>query len=328
MLPLGWFVLYDTNRTLEEISDKKISSGVLPGGGQAGTIVMSLQRLEPYYGTQFFLVDLEMGEVFTNTQQQWRQTGLYCSNQSFSVNELMLKVEHHGQAMQVELEAEQQTPLVDIRRILNQFEAPPPLPTLDEPDIYVLHSDAMQTNTRKNYVWDRMQAALTYISEYVETRKMMTENRYRNEDLLAWLRAVFGRVTRIRDQIDRPLQHDDAHRRKRDMRFLSLPTRFPRPECMGQGDITVWTNWICEETEVVMNQLEEKRNARGDPDDPFGGTPSGIFPPLQNELALPPPVQTPRRQENNSKRSDSSRKSPRSNQEMGIVIHVKRIIII
>ena len=26
-----------------------------------------------------------------------------------------------------------------------------------------------------------------------------------------------------------------------------LPTRFPRPESMGQGDITVWTNWICEE---------------------------------------------------------------------------------
>ena len=34
------------------------------GGGQAGAVVMTLQRLEPYNGTQFFLVDLEMGEMF------------------------------------------------------------------------------------------------------------------------------------------------------------------------------------------------------------------------------------------------------------------------
>ena len=86
---------------------------------------------------------------------------------------------------------------------------------------------------------------------------MMTENRYENEDLLARLRAVFGRVDRIWDQIDKALQQDDAHRRKHDMRFLLLPTRFPSPEAMGQGDITVWTNWVRKETEMVMNQLEE-----------------------------------------------------------------------
>ena len=68
---------------------------------------------------------------------------------------------------------------------------------------------------------------------------------------------------------------------------------------MGQGDITVWTNWICEETEIIMNQLGEERDTRGDPDDPFNGTANGIFQPLQNELTIPP-VQTPKRQENNS----------------------------
>ena len=66
----------------------------------------------------------------------------------------MLKVEQHRQAMQAELEAEQQTPLIDIRGTPSQFEVPPPLPTMDEPDVYVLHPDAMQTNTRKNYVHD------------------------------------------------------------------------------------------------------------------------------------------------------------------------------
>ena len=108
-LPLGWIVPDGTNRTLEEITDKKISSSISPGGGHTGAIVISLQRLVPYYGTQFFLVNLETGEVFAYIQQQWRRAGLYCSNQPFSMNELMVKVECHGQAMQAELEAEQQT---------------------------------------------------------------------------------------------------------------------------------------------------------------------------------------------------------------------------
>ena len=82
-------------------------------------MIISLQRLEPYYGTQFFLVDLETGEVFGYIQQQWRRDGLYCSNQPFVVNELMAKVECHGQAMWAELEEEKQTPLVDIRRSSN-----------------------------------------------------------------------------------------------------------------------------------------------------------------------------------------------------------------
>ena len=131
---------------------------------------MNLQRLELYYGTPFFMVDLETGEVSRYIQQQWRRAGLYCSKQPLTINELMLKVERHGQAMQAELEAEEQTPLMDLRRTPSQFEVPPPLPTMDNPDVYALHPDAMENNTRKNYVRDRMQAALIYISEFIETQ--------------------------------------------------------------------------------------------------------------------------------------------------------------
>ena len=97
-----------------------------------------------------------MREVFAYIHQQWRQAGLYCSNQPFTVNELMIKIQHHGYAMQMELEAEEQTPLMDLRRTPSQFKAPLPLPALDEPTVYVLHPYAMQTNMRKNYVCDRM----------------------------------------------------------------------------------------------------------------------------------------------------------------------------
>ena len=150
VLPLGWIVPEGTNRTLEEIKDKKISNDRSPGVGQAGAVVMTLQRLEAYYGTQFFLVDLETGEMFTYIRQHWRQAGLYCSNQPFVINDLIPKVERHGQVMWAELEAEQQTPLVDIRRSPGQFEVPPPLPAMDEPAVYILHPDVMQVNTRKN----------------------------------------------------------------------------------------------------------------------------------------------------------------------------------
>ena len=78
---------------------------------------------------------------------------------------------------------------------------------------------------------------------------------------------------------------------------------------MGQGDVAVWTNWILEETEEIMKQLEEERDSRSDPDDPFNGTVNGVFLPLQDPLSLPPPVQTPKRHENNSENRESSQNS-------------------
>ena len=83
-IPLGWIIPDGTNQTLEEINEKKVANGISPGGGNVGAIIASLQNLELYYGTQFFLVDIETGEVFAYVQQQWRQTGLYCLNQPFS----------------------------------------------------------------------------------------------------------------------------------------------------------------------------------------------------------------------------------------------------
>ena len=50
-----------------------------------------------------------------------------------------------------------------------------------------------------------------------------------------------------------------------------------------------------------MKQLEEERDSRSDLDDPFNGTANGVLQPLQDLLSLPPPVQMPKRQGNNSK---------------------------
>ena len=63
---------------------------------------------------------------------------------------------------------------------------------------------------------------------------MITEGRYNSEELLVRLRAVFGQVDQVKHHIDIALQQDDAHRRRRNMRFSLLPTRFPRPESMAK----------------------------------------------------------------------------------------------
>ena len=161
-LHLSWIVLDVTNRKLEEIRDRKKSGGT-PGGGSSRSVVVNLPRIEPHYGTKFFLVDMDTGELFAFVQQQWRCTGLFCSHQPFVITQLMEKVERMGQIMQAVLEAEQQTPVMSIGRTPSQFEVPPPLPMMDEPDVYVIQP----------------------------------ENKYHQEDLLARLRAVFGRVDRI-----------------------------------------------------------------------------------------------------------------------------------
>ena len=70
--------------------------------------------------------------------------------------------------------------------------------------------------------------------------------------------------------------------------------------------MAVWTNWIHEETDEIMKQLEEERDSRSDLDDPFNGTANGVFLPLQDPLSLPPPVQTPKRPENNSESTEPS----------------------
>ena len=47
-----------------------------------------------------------------------------------------------------------------------------------------------------------------------------------------------------------------------------------------------------------------EKDSRSDLDNPFDGTANGVFQPLQDPLSLPPPVQMPKRQGNNSEDSE------------------------
>ena len=292
-MPLGWIVPDGTNRSLEEIPEKKITNGISPGGG-LGAVIVCLPRLEKAFGTGHYLVDLDTGKVFAYIGQLWRRTGLYSAVQPFNTEELTMKIERYSRIMKMEMENEVQTPVTP----LNSWEVytPPPLPPMDDPDVYMVHHDVMTTGTRRNYTRDRLRAAITYINEYKETQDKLERNNSQNEVLGRRLRIIFGQVNNIRERIDKALHVDDIYRCRRNMRDVPEVRRFPLPQMMGQATTSAWVTWIREETNIAMMMLDEEVTREGDPEDPFNGTAGGIFqmpPGRLNSLTLPPPVHTP-----------------------------------
>ena len=71
------------------------------------------------------------------------------------------------------------------------------------------------------------------------------------------------------------------------MRTLGLPQCFPIPQNMKNNSIATWIAWMREEKNDLMVAIEEEIARRRDPDDPFDGTASGIFAPLQHENENP-----------------------------------------
>ena len=51
---------------------------------------------------------------------------------------------------------------------------------------------------------------------------------------------------------------------------------------MKNSSVVTWVQWIREESNKLIASIEDEIARRQDPDDPFDGTASGIFPPLQN----------------------------------------------
>ena len=82
-------------------------------------------------------------------------------------------------ALQIDLEQEQQTNVIQLAGVGMTNTIPlPPIPLLPEPDAYIQQRDAMTLNMRRNYVRDRTQAALTYISEYETAQKWEGDLQY------------------------------------------------------------------------------------------------------------------------------------------------------
>ena len=282
-MAMDWYVPDGTNRLVVEIPERKIADFHSPGGG-TGALILTLTHLLLYYNTTKYLVDIDTGEVFGWIANQWRHTGLYCSQQPFVMSELSPFTTRCSAALEMDLEQEQQTSILQPSGTRGGTTVIlPPLPLMPEPEAYVQQLDAMTPNIRRNYVRDRMQAALTYITEYETAQQWERNPQYDKQQVLQRLQIIYGKADKVKQRIDTALNNDDIHRRRRVMHPLGLPQCFPEPQSMKNCSTSTWIAWIREENNDLIVTIDEENARRRDPDDPFDGTAGGIFAPLQHE---------------------------------------------
>ena len=305
-MPLAWVVPDMTNRTLEEIEERTIADFRSPGGG-TGALVILLPRLSQFYHTDRFTVDIDSGEVFTYTGTGWHPAGLRCQHHPFNLNILGGTIIQAAQRFRDKISSTEQTRVVDVLSSQNNWPRPPELPPLGDPEMYISYPDVMQLETRKCYVKDRTQMGIAYIVEYSHTITLKGENRYHPGMLDTRLNIIFGRAQTIRERIDEALRLDDMYRRRRNMRTLMAPTRFPDPANMDRTSNDEWLRWMRHEMFDLIDAIDEEKRARQDDNDPFNGTVGGVFqpPPEDNQEGLSGPCTTnpavlnDRREDNN-----------------------------
>ena len=122
---------------------------------------------------------------------------------------------------------------------------------------------------RRNYVRDRTQAALTYISEYETAQKWENDPQYDGRQVQQRLQIIYGKADQVKQRIDAALNNDDIHRRRRTMRILGLLKRFPQPQNMKDSPVTTWITWVRDESNELIAAIDEEVTKRQDPDDPF-----------------------------------------------------------
>ena len=66
----------------------------------------------------------------------------------------------------------------------------------------------MSPTMRKNYIKDRAQVAVTYITEYGNTMLWSLENLVPAHQLTQCLQIIFGRMDTVREVIDKAIEHD------------------------------------------------------------------------------------------------------------------------
>ena len=197
-MAMDWYVPDGTNRQVVEIPERKIADFHSPGGG-TGALILILMHLLLYYNMTKYLVDIDTGEVFGWIANQWRRTGLYCSPQPFVMSELSVLTTRCSAALEMDLEQEQQTSILQLPgKRGGTTVILPPLPLMPEPEVYMQQPDAMTPYMRRNYVRDQMQAALTYITEYETAQQWGRNPQYDKQQVLQRLQIIYGKADKVK----------------------------------------------------------------------------------------------------------------------------------
>ena len=264
---LDWILPDGKNSQLEMLRDKHIADFPAPGGN-TGVMLVHLPDLEPFYNTKEFLVDLQSGELFMKLNDRWHPAGLTCKKRNFEVDSLMALIQHMSIKLKNKIygRKEEQTTVLTLDPSEAQL---PPLPFIPRVENYVSYDKPMSPTMRKNYIKDRAQAAVTYITEYGNTTLWSLEKRAPLHKLTQHLQIVFGRVNMVRKAVDEAIENDDEIRRKKCMHYLKPPKRFTVPEDMESEETATWINWIHMETQAMLEDLNEEIRLQNKADDPF-----------------------------------------------------------
>ena len=275
---LDWILPDGKNSQLETLRDKHITDFPVPGGNKRAMLVY-LPDLELFYNAKEFLVDLQLGELFVKLNGRWHPAGLTCEKRNFEVDGLMALIQHASIRLKNKIYGRKEEQMAVLT--LDPAEAqPPPLPFIPSMANYTLHSKPMSPAMRKNYIKDRAQAAVTYITEYGNTTLWSLENLVPLHKLMQHLQIVFGRVDAVRKAVDEAIENDDEIRSKKCMRYLKPPKRFPVPEDMESEETATWINWVHMETQALLEDLKEEIKLQNTADDPF--TKHIIYAPTQS----------------------------------------------
>ena len=239
---MDWIVPAGQNKKLRDHRNKSMSEGTAPDRGPA--MYINLSNLGPYFSSSNFLIDMVTGYIFVVHKRRWVQTGYTCTQNHTPPEELGAKIQEVSNTYWNKLIEKNETSLQrisnkDIRRnIVNEIAQvpapqpviaaqPPPLPRIDNPELYTIHDEPMPLRIRWTYMRDWMRNAHTYIMEYSATLEMVKERRYVADELWNRLKIVYGRVDAVWRNIDESLAIDDQLCRQRGMMEFRSPYRFP-----------------------------------------------------------------------------------------------------
>ena len=288
---MDWILPDGLDTKLESITAKEIVDFPAPGTSN-GAMIVDIPNIEPYFNTRRFLVDLHTGDMFAATHGNWFRLEVGCRKIGFVTENLATLLEHAGSRLAKQLRPTDKNQTAVLRLDPTKAKAPP-LPFIPSAHNYEVHTGAMSPTARKNYIKDRTQAAETYIMECNNTRLWKLEDKVPPENLNQRLQIVFGRVNAVRVAVDKALEKDNEIRRKTNMRYLESPTRFPTPDTIQAHEPARWITWIQEETQRLLEGLNEEIRLLNEEDDPFVKTPeqrksrnTGEIPPVE-KLATP-----------------------------------------
>ena len=167
---MDWIVPDGQNKKLRDHRNKLMSEGTSPDGGPA--MYINLSNLGPYISSSNFLIDMVTGHVFVLHKRRWVRTSLTCNQSQTPPEELGIKIQEASNTFWNKLIEKNETSLQrisnkDIRRtIASQISQvptpqpiitaqPPPLPRINNPELYTIHDEPMLLRIRRTYIRDQ-----------------------------------------------------------------------------------------------------------------------------------------------------------------------------